>query len=378
MLARRDRARRGSTTSRASCSTRSTPVSAAGRRSRSGRRLAELARSAQVLVVTHLPQVAAFADRHVVVAKAATGHVTSSEIDLVDGEARLRELSRMLGGLEESALAQDHAEELLAAAAAAKAPTSADDPFRAMSQAQPAGSTAALADSGVMRLAVDAPARAGDELPGATGPVRLDRRTKNLTRRLRPGDIAVIDHVDLDRVAAEALVACQVAGGRQRRAEHLRSLPEPRARASCSPPASRCSTTSGAEVFGRLREGDRVRLDDDTRLRRRRRGPRQGRRSRRPRPSQRRWPRRARGCPRSSRRSPPTRWSTCAASATCCSTASASPTSRTELEGRHVLVVVRGYTLPRGPRRAAALHPRVQAGADRRRRRRRRAARARA
>ncbi len=46
------------------------------------------------------------------------------------------------------------------------------------------------------------------DLPGVSGVVRIDRRTKNLTRRLRPGEIAVIDHVDLDRVSAEALVAC--------------------------------------------------------------------------------------------------------------------------------------------------------------------------
>ncbi|MFK4088811.1 putative cytokinetic ring protein SteA [Kribbella sp. NPDC020789] len=49
------------------------------------------------------------------------------------------------------------------------------------------------------------------ELPGTTGVVRLDRRTKNLTKRLKPGEIAVIDHVDLDRVSAEALVDCKVA-----------------------------------------------------------------------------------------------------------------------------------------------------------------------
>jgi DNA repair protein RecN (Recombination protein N) len=85
-----------------------------------GRRLAGLARTAQVLVVTHLPQVAAFADRHVVVAKTDTGQVTSTAVDLVDGQARLRELSRMLGGLEDSTLAHDHAEELLATATAAK------------------------------------------------------------------------------------------------------------------------------------------------------------------------------------------------------------------------------------------------------------------
>jgi uncharacterized membrane-anchored protein len=49
------------------------------------------------------------------------------------------------------------------------------------------------------------------ELPGITGTARLDRRTKNLTKRLRPGDIALIDHVDLDRVSAEALADHQVA-----------------------------------------------------------------------------------------------------------------------------------------------------------------------
>jgi DNA repair protein RecN (Recombination protein N) len=70
--------------------------------------------------VTHLPQVAAFADRHVVVSKGGTAGVTSTAVDLVDGEARLRELSRMLGGLADSDLGQDHAQELLAAAAAAK------------------------------------------------------------------------------------------------------------------------------------------------------------------------------------------------------------------------------------------------------------------
>ncbi|MGL5860123.1 MAG: putative cytokinetic ring protein SteA [Phycicoccus sp.] len=46
---------------------------------------------------------------------------------------------------------------------------------------------------------------------GLAGPARVDRRTKNLTKRLRPGDVAVIDHEDLDRVSAEALVACRPA-----------------------------------------------------------------------------------------------------------------------------------------------------------------------
>jgi len=51
----------------------------------------------------------------------------------------------------------------------------------------------------------------GSTLPGLTATARLDRRTKRLTGRLRPGDVAIIDHTDLDRVAADALVACKVA-----------------------------------------------------------------------------------------------------------------------------------------------------------------------
>ncbi|MGD9962248.1 DNA repair protein RecN [Nocardioides sp.] len=83
-----------------------------------GRRLATLARSAQVLVVTHLPQVAAYADRHVVVHKSSDGTVTTSGLVVLDDPARVRELSRMLAGQEESDTALAHAEELLATAQA--------------------------------------------------------------------------------------------------------------------------------------------------------------------------------------------------------------------------------------------------------------------
>jgi DNA repair protein RecN (Recombination protein N) len=81
-----------------------------------GRRLARLARSSQVIVVTHLPQVAAFADNHLVVEKSGDGLVTASGVTRLDRPARTRELSRMLGGLEESEFGQAHAEELLAMA----------------------------------------------------------------------------------------------------------------------------------------------------------------------------------------------------------------------------------------------------------------------
>ncbi len=85
-----------------------------------GRRLALLARHAQVLVVTHLPQVAAFADQHVVVVKSSDGSVTSSGLTSLDEAGRVRELSRMLAGMEDSDTAHAHAEELLAAAQEAR------------------------------------------------------------------------------------------------------------------------------------------------------------------------------------------------------------------------------------------------------------------
>jgi DNA repair protein RecN (Recombination protein N) len=81
-----------------------------------GRRLAELARGAQVLVVTHLAQVAAFADRHLVVTKSTADGVdvvTESDVRAVDGDERVRELARMLSGSEDSQAARTHAAELL-------------------------------------------------------------------------------------------------------------------------------------------------------------------------------------------------------------------------------------------------------------------------
>ncbi|MDB1090401.1 DNA repair protein RecN [Streptomyces sp. ACA25] len=90
-----------------------------------GRRLARLADSAQVVVVTHLPQVAAFADRHLVVEKTDDGSVTRSGVQSVHGEGRVRELSRMLAGQEDSRLARAHAEELLATAARLGSPAAA-------------------------------------------------------------------------------------------------------------------------------------------------------------------------------------------------------------------------------------------------------------
>jgi DNA repair protein RecN (Recombination protein N) len=85
-----------------------------------GRRLARLARSHQVVVVTHLPQVAAFADRHLVVDKSAEGGVTRSGVRNLDDQSRVVELARMLAGMDSTETGRAHAEELLAVAAADK------------------------------------------------------------------------------------------------------------------------------------------------------------------------------------------------------------------------------------------------------------------
>jgi DNA repair protein RecN (Recombination protein N) len=99
-----------------------------------GRRLARLARDHQVVVVTHLPQVAAFADTHLVVDKSpdVDAGVTATDIRAVDGEDRVRELARMLSGLADSDTGQAHARELLAVArgAAADGPPSEPPPGR--------------------------------------------------------------------------------------------------------------------------------------------------------------------------------------------------------------------------------------------------------
>ncbi|SHK15813.1 Uncharacterized membrane-anchored protein [Nocardiopsis flavescens] len=99
-----------------------------------------------------------------------------------------------------------------------------------------------------------------DSPTGLVAPVRSDRRTKNLTKRLRPGDIAVIDHVDLDRVSAEALVGCGVSAV----VNVARSI-------SGRYPNQGPELITGAgiplvddvdpEVFTRVHDGERLRLD---------------------------------------------------------------------------------------------------------------------
>jgi DNA repair protein RecN (Recombination protein N) len=85
-----------------------------------GRRLARLARHSQVIVVTHLAQVAAFADRHYVVVKSDDGQVSTSGVQLVAETQRAAELARMMAGLDTSESALAHAGELVELAEASR------------------------------------------------------------------------------------------------------------------------------------------------------------------------------------------------------------------------------------------------------------------
>jgi uncharacterized membrane-anchored protein len=113
-----------------------------------------------------------------------------------------------------------------------------------------------------MKLPVLRKSRAADE-PGVFGVARLDRRTKNLTKRSRPGDIAVIDHVDIDRVSAEALVACDVAAVINVSTSVSGRYPNlgPEIIAAAGIPLI---DNVGPDVFKHLDEGQRIRIDDGT------------------------------------------------------------------------------------------------------------------
>jgi DNA repair protein RecN (Recombination protein N) len=78
-----------------------------------GKRLARLAKQAQVIVVTHLAQVAAFANQHLRVTKSVSDEFTASSVSSLDSAARVEELARMLSGLSDSASARIHAQELI-------------------------------------------------------------------------------------------------------------------------------------------------------------------------------------------------------------------------------------------------------------------------
>jgi uncharacterized membrane-anchored protein len=105
--------------------------------------------------------------------------------------------------------------------------------------------------------------KASDDLPGVIATARLDRRTKTLASRLRPGDIAIIDHADLDLTGADALIGRQVAAvvnaARSISGRYPNRGPQLLIEAGIP-----LIDDVGPEVFDRVREGQCVRLDGDT------------------------------------------------------------------------------------------------------------------
>jgi uncharacterized membrane-anchored protein len=101
------------------------------------------------------------------------------------------------------------------------------------------------------------------DLAGVTAIARLDRRTKNLIKRLKPGEIAIIDHADLDRVAADALIRCQVSAVVNAAPSITGHYPNlgPQLLVEAGMPLI---DDVGQEVFDLVREGQEVRLDGDT------------------------------------------------------------------------------------------------------------------
>jgi uncharacterized membrane-anchored protein len=105
--------------------------------------------------------------------------------------------------------------------------------------------------------------RRADALPGVSGVARLDRRTNRLAGRLNPGDIAVIDHVDLDRVTAELLVAARPAAIVNAQPSISGRYPNlgPQLIVSHGIPLL---DNVGGEVFAAVKEGTKIRVDGDT------------------------------------------------------------------------------------------------------------------
>jgi len=114
-----------------------------------------------------------------------------------------------------------------------------------------------------MRIATLRRNRQAEPPPGTIGVARLDRRTKNLTKRIKPGEIAVIDHVDIDRVSADHLVTCRVAAV-------INAAPSTSGRYPNLGPEILLAAGIplldgvGDTVFGEVRDGDTVRLHADT------------------------------------------------------------------------------------------------------------------
>ena len=216
-----------------------------------GRLLQTLGSRHQVLCVTHLAQVAAFAGTQVVVEKAVE-QVVAARQDGRSGRWRPRRSSTATRASPSCRAcsrasatpshARRHAAELLETAGACR------------SGAAVAGQSAALMARLLRR-------KTQPETFAVQGVARVDRRTKDMIPRLQAGEIAVINHRDLDRVAADGLIETGVVAvvncaesisGRYPNGGPIRVVERGH---------HRCSTTSGVELMDRVHEGDVVRIE---------------------------------------------------------------------------------------------------------------------
>ena len=135
-----------------------------------GRLMQRLGATRQVLAVTHLAQVAACADRHVVVSKASSGSGgVISALQAVDGQARVAELARMLGGAQHSAVGLAHAQELLDDARRGAPPPAAgatgkSDGAKVLPTSANRARRANTPPTGATQASLDLPAAPADEL----------------------------------------------------------------------------------------------------------------------------------------------------------------------------------------------------------------------
>ena len=221
-----------------------------------GRRLARLARHSQVIVVTHLAQVAAFADRHYVVVKSDDGQVSTSGVQLVARDPAGRRAGPddgRAGHLGVGAGARRRA-----GGAGRGVPQPQADPARRGGFTLRSAPGIAWQDVSEMRLPTLLRRRSAPVEIG--GVARLDRRTKNLTKRLKPGEVAIIHHTDLDRVSAEALVETGVSAV-------VNAVPSVSGRYPNLGPGILMDAgiplidAVGEQVFSTIHEGDRLIVD---------------------------------------------------------------------------------------------------------------------
>ena len=183
-----------------------------------GERLRALAASRQVLCITHLPQIASLGARHFSVVKDTSADPTLATVVQLGEPEVVSELVRMLGAQDgddrRSSPRQGSAQGRLRSYSRLRWPPQSSRRAALRSRGHFAPAPEPFADIAPWRT--------------VTGPARLGRRTKLLVRHLSRGDIAVIDHLDIDRVSAEELIAAGTAAVLNCKSLLQRHLPEPR------------------------------------------------------------------------------------------------------------------------------------------------------